>query len=252
MKITARAFALVAATLAVTSSMACATDTPPPADENTARIRIDREAGPGTKDLFGNTVTQLEDVDPDTVVAWAGWVGADDVAVITSGPIAAEQMVIGGYETAAVDVPMGTPPEDAIVDGEALGFVLIIGKDVEVPVEGSLGGFGSDVELDVRPPLFIADLSDEDRDNGYHEGLNTEGADSLQHTRDFASAAVRDGIANGELRHDLDPEAAAEMLVAALWGLGFYAGFVGGQSRLAAITDEFIRLLDGGPWAPTG
>jgi len=82
--------------------------------------------------------------------------------------------------------------------------------------------------------------------------LNTEGADSLQHTRDFASAAVRDGIANGELRHDLDPEAAAEMLVAALWGLGFYAGFVGGQSRLAAITDEFIRLLDGGPWAPTG
>ena len=82
--------------------------------------------------------------------------------------------------------------------------------------------------------------------------LTTAGTDSLQHTRDFASAAVRDGIANGELRHDLDPEAAAEMLVAALWGLGFYAGFVGGKARLAAITDEFIRLLDGGPWTRTG
>ena len=85
-----------------------------------------------------------------------------------------------------------------------------------------------------------------------HPELNAEGTGSLQHTRDFASAAVRDGIDNGELRQDLDPEAAAEMLVAALWGLGFYAGFVGNQDRLAAITDEFIRLLDGGPWKHTG
>lgn len=82
--------------------------------------------------------------------------------------------------------------------------------------------------------------------------LGAEGTDSLQRTRDFAAAAVREGIDNGELRRDLDPEAAAEMLVAALWGLGFYAGFVGGQDRLTAITDEFIRLLDGGPWMRTG
>ena len=44
---------------------------------------------------------------------------------------------------------------------------------------------------------------------------------------------VRDGIDNGELRDDLDVDAAAEMLVAALWGPGFYAGFVGGQDRWA-------------------
>lgn len=86
-----------------------------------------------------------------------------------------------------------------------------------------------------------------------HPELLTAGAgDSLQHTRDFAAAVVRDGIDNGELRDDLDPEAAAEMLVAALWGLGFYAGFLGGDERLHAITDEFIQLLDGGPWKRTG
>jgi AcrR family transcriptional regulator len=85
-----------------------------------------------------------------------------------------------------------------------------------------------------------------------HPELNAEGSDSLRHTRDFASSAVRDGIDNGELRNDLDVDAASEMLVAALWGLGFYAGFVGGQDRLGAITDEFIRLLDGGPWKRTG
>jgi hypothetical protein len=44
----------------------------------------------------------------------------------------------------------------------------------------------------------------------------------------------------------------AAHLVAALWGLGFYAGFVGGQDRVGAITDEFIRLIDSGPWKRTG
>ncbi len=85
-----------------------------------------------------------------------------------------------------------------------------------------------------------------------HPELADDRTDSLQHTREFASGVVRDGIDNGELRDDLDVDAAAEMLVAALWGLGFYAGFVGGQDRVGAITDEFIRLLDGDSWKRTG
>jgi AcrR family transcriptional regulator len=85
-----------------------------------------------------------------------------------------------------------------------------------------------------------------------HPELSAEGSESLRHTRDFASATVRDGIDNGELRGDLDADAAAEMLVAALWGLGFYAGFVGNRDRLAAVTGEFVRLLDGSPWKQTG
>lgn len=174
---TTRALALVATTIAVTSSLACATDTQAPADENTARIRIDREVSRDEGAFFGNDFVTIEAVDPATVVAWAGWVGADNVAVLTSGPVAAETMIIGGNETAAVDVPMGPPPGDAIIDGEAIGFVLIIGEDVEVPAEGSVAGFGSDVELDVRPPLFIATLSNDDREAGLREGLNTEGAD---------------------------------------------------------------------------
>jgi ribonuclease PH len=53
-------------------------------------------------------------------------------------------------------------------------------------------------------------------------------------------------VRSGELRADIDVDAAAEMLVASLWGL-FYAGFVGSQERLAAITDHFLQLLDAGP-----
>ncbi len=85
-----------------------------------------------------------------------------------------------------------------------------------------------------------------------HPELNAAVGDSLRDTREFAAAAVRNGIDNGELRQDLDVDAVTEMLVAALWGLGFYAGFVGGRDRLSAVAGQFIDLLDGGPWKRTG
>ena len=42
--------------------------------------------------------------------------------------------------------------------------------------------------------------------------------------------------------------AAAEMLMAVMGGLGFYAGFVGDQERLITITDQFLQLLNGQMW----
>ncbi len=75
---------------------------------------------------------------------------------------------------------------------------------------------------------------------------------SLQHARDFALTVVRDGIEHGELRDDLDVEAAAEMLVATLWGLGFYGGFVGNREKLIGITAQFIGLLGGDGWKAAG
>lgn len=80
--------------------------------------------------------------------------------------------------------------------------------------------------------------------------LQGDTSSALQHTRDFAMTAVRDGIASGELRDDLDVEATVEMLVATLWGLGFYAGFVGDEKKLLSITAQFVALLDG-DWKPT-
>lgn len=75
---------------------------------------------------------------------------------------------------------------------------------------------------------------------------------SLHHTREFAASAVRAGIENGELRADLDPDIATEMLIAALWGLSFYAGFVGDRQKLTAVTAQFVGLLGGEGWKPTG
>lgn len=81
-----------------------------------------------------------------------------------------------------------------------------------------------------------------------HPELSKHDIDSLQSTRQFAVATVRDGIASGELRADLDADAAVEMLMAAFWGIGFYAGFVGDQERSVAVTGEFMDLLVAGGW----
>ncbi|MCB9417646.1 MAG: TetR/AcrR family transcriptional regulator [Mycolicibacterium sp.] len=84
-----------------------------------------------------------------------------------------------------------------------------------------------------------------------HPELSQAGNDSLEFVRSFVASAVKDAVRSGELRADIDVDAAAEMLVASLWGLGFYAGFVGSQERLAAITDHFLQLLDGRAWQDT-
>lgn len=81
--------------------------------------------------------------------------------------------------------------------------------------------------------------------------LGGDASSALHHTREFAVSVLRDGIADGELRADLDVDAAAEMLVATLWGLGFYAGFLGDRDKLVSITAQFVELLDGDGWRPT-
>ncbi|MGI9124883.1 MAG: TetR/AcrR family transcriptional regulator [Mycobacterium sp.] len=79
-----------------------------------------------------------------------------------------------------------------------------------------------------------------------HPELLRDGSGALERTRAFMAAAVRDGLAGGELPAGTDGDALAELLVAVLWGLGFYAGFVGERRQMLAITDEFLRLVNVG------
>lgn len=85
-----------------------------------------------------------------------------------------------------------------------------------------------------------------------HPELSDGDCDPLGFTRVFAAAAVRDGIASGELSADLDVDSAAETLVAAFWGIGFYAGLVGDPDRLAAVTAQFVDLLGDNDWLAAG
>lgn len=81
-----------------------------------------------------------------------------------------------------------------------------------------------------------------------HPDLVTEEHDALRNSRDFVSWAVNDAIEHGELSTDTDIPAIVEMLVAVMWGMGFYAGYVGGHDELGVIVYKFELLMANKLW----
>jgi AcrR family transcriptional regulator len=81
-----------------------------------------------------------------------------------------------------------------------------------------------------------------------HPELAQSKNDSLEESRQFVRWAVNESISSGELRTDTDVPSLVEMLVAVLWGMGFYAGFVGDHDGLERITDQLRLLLQQKLW----
>ncbi|KUI44538.1 TetR family transcriptional regulator [Mycobacterium sp. IS-1590] len=81
-----------------------------------------------------------------------------------------------------------------------------------------------------------------------HPELSDEEHDSLRHSREFVAWAVRDAIARGELTTDTEVDSLVEMLVAVMWGMGFYAGFVGSHDELKAVVRQFELLMSNNLW----
>jgi AcrR family transcriptional regulator len=84
-----------------------------------------------------------------------------------------------------------------------------------------------------------------------HPDLRSDEHDALRMSRSFVSWAVNDAIESGELRTDTDIPSIVEMLVAVMWGMGFYAGYVGGQQELAVIVEKFELLMANKLWQLT-
>lgn len=76
-----------------------------------------------------------------------------------------------------------------------------------------------------------------------HPDLNQAKNDSLEASRQFVQWAVNESISSGELKTDANVQALVEMLVAMLWGIGFYAGFVGGHEDLERVVEQLKLLL---------
>ena len=81
-----------------------------------------------------------------------------------------------------------------------------------------------------------------------HPELSGDENDSLRNSRAFVSWAVKDAIERGELTTDTDVNHLVEMLVAVMWGMGFYAGFVGNHDELAAVVHKFELLMANKLW----
>lgn len=86
-----------------------------------------------------------------------------------------------------------------------------------------------------------------------HPELRSEEHDSLNNSRKFLDWAVNDAIERGELVIETDADATTlvELLLALLWGMGFYAGYVGTHDDLTVITDSLEKLLSGKLWKLT-
>jgi AcrR family transcriptional regulator len=81
-----------------------------------------------------------------------------------------------------------------------------------------------------------------------HPELRRDEHDPLKNSRAFVSWAVNDAIERGELTTDTDVNYLVEMLVAVMWGMGFYAGFVGNNDELASVVHKFELLMANKLW----
>lgn len=81
-----------------------------------------------------------------------------------------------------------------------------------------------------------------------HPELNSDEHDPLKNSRAFVTWAVKEAIVGGELKTDTEVSHLVEMLVAVLWGMGFYAGFVGNRDELGAVVNKLELLLANKLW----
>lgn len=81
-----------------------------------------------------------------------------------------------------------------------------------------------------------------------HPDLRSDEHDALKMSRSFVAWAVNDAIERGELSTDTDVTSLVEMLVAVMWGMGFYAGYVGSHEDLGVVVDKFELLMANKLW----
>jgi TetR/AcrR family transcriptional repressor of uid operon len=99
------------------------------------------------------------------------------------------------------------------------------------------------IDSDIENPTAAAFLITATLESQRHPELRRPGTDSVSTTRAFLLWAINDGIQRGELDADTDASALTELLLAALLGVGFYAGFIASRHELDPVTDQLKLML---------
>ena len=108
--------------------------------------------------------------------------------------------------------------------------------------------FSAAMQADTRDRSAAAFLVTSVLESQRHPELSRDEHNSLKTSRAFVTWAVKDSIERGELKTDADVSTLVEMLVAVMWGMGFYAGYVGGHDELNTIVDKLELLLANKLW----
>jgi AcrR family transcriptional regulator len=104
------------------------------------------------------------------------------------------------------------------------------------------------VQIDSQDRSFARFMAASVLDGYRHEGLRGSGLEQIEQVREFVGLALRAAVESGEVREDIDIPAVTEMLIAVLWGMALYAGFVGTHDQLEEVVDQFYRLIAGALW----
>jgi AcrR family transcriptional regulator len=92
--------------------------------------------------------------------------------------------------------------------------------------------------------FIAASLFDSFRNPEYRD----QALGQIDDVRAFLKASLEDAVVQGVVRPDADLGAITEMLVAVMWGMSIYAGFVGTHEQLESVVDQFVDLLRGTLW----
>lgn len=106
--------------------------------------------------------------------------------------------------------------------------------------------------MDSRDPSYARFIAASLLDSFRHPELRERARDQLDDVRMFVAQCLTHAVERGEIDSETDVEAVTEMLIAALWGMGLYAGYVGTQEQLEQVVEQFGRLLAGTLWGPNG
>jgi AcrR family transcriptional regulator len=108
--------------------------------------------------------------------------------------------------------------------------------------------FSATMQADHRDRSAAAFLVTSVLESQRHPEMGRDEHNSLKTSRAYVNWAVTDAIGRGELSTDTDVATLVELLVAIMWGVGFYAGYVGGQDELTAIVEKLELLLANKLW----
>lgn len=108
--------------------------------------------------------------------------------------------------------------------------------------------FSAAMQADSRDRSAAAFLVTSVLESQRHPELSRDEHNSLKTSRAYVTWAVTEALQSGELTTDTDVPTLVEMLVAVMWGMGFYAGYVGGHDELGNIVDKLELLLANKLW----
>jgi AcrR family transcriptional regulator len=114
---------------------------------------------------------------------------------------------------------------------------------------GQLAAFlDAATQVDSQDRSFAKFMAASVLDGFRHPQLQDSARRQIDEVRGFLRQALTAAVDRGEIPAGIDLPAVTEMLVAVLWGMGLYAGFLGTHDQLESVVAMVSRLLQGALW----